>query len=396
MVRGMTTGPLLTRRHLLIAGSAVMGGLLAGCTSDAPGTGPATGGGASPGSSAPDRSTAATTRAASGDPTALHLDRTIARELNVPWGLAFLDDGSALVSERDTARIVRVGDGAVRTVGEVPGVVPAAGLGEGGLLGIVLTPDAGAVLAMITTTDDNRIVRMSFDGSGLGTPEVLVDGIARATHHNGGRLAIGPDGLLYASTGDAGRPGLAQDRTSLNGKILRMTLDGTAADGNPFDNRVWSYGHRNIEGLAFDAEGRLWASEFGNHTYDELNLIRPGANYGWPQTEGPTDAKGVTGPEAWWPTDQASPAGLGITRSTAYLAALRGECVWAVPLAGTQAGDPVRTLAGEGLGRIRNAFPTPDGSLWVTTSNTDGRAEPGPRDDRILRVTIGASKRSRQ
>lgn len=378
-------GPGSCRLRLLIAGAAV-GALLAGCGSDEPDAGPATSGPATT-SAAP--SPTDTTTSPSADPTALTIDSTIAEGLNVPWGVAFLADGSALVSERDSGRIVRVGDGEVRTAGEVPGVDAASGLGEGGLLGIVVTPDEDAVVAMITTADDNRIVRMSWDGSSLSDPEVLVDGIARANHHNGGRLAIGPDDLLYASTGDAGQPDLAQDTDSVNGKILRMTLDGEPAQGNPFDNLVWSYGHRNVEGLAFDSDGRLWASEFGANTYDELNLIEPGANYGWPQTEGPTDDDGITGPKAWWSTDDASPAGLGIVGSTAYMAALQGEAVWAIPLEGTDVGDPVRTLGDEDLGRIRNAVAAPDGSLWVTTSNTDGRANPGSGDDRILRVTIG-------
>ena len=379
-------GRTSTRRRLLIAGTAAAGILVSGCGSDTPDAGPATS--TSPAASSPAAAPAPTATPAQ-DPTTLRIDSTIAEDLNVPWGVAFLADGTALVSERDSMRIVQVGDGSVRSLGEVPGVVPASGAGEGGLLGIAVTPDEDAVLAMITTADDNRIVRMSFDGSSLGEPEVLVDGIARATHHNGGRLAVGPDGLLYASTGDAGQPELAQDTDSLSGKILRMTLDGDPAEDNPFDNRVWSYGHRNVEGLAFDADGRLWASEFGSSTYDELNLIEAGANYGWPQTEGPTDEDGLTGPKAWWSTDEASPAGLGISGSTAYMAALQGECVWAIPLDGTEVGEPVRALADEGLGRIRNAVPAPDGSLWVTTSNTDGRANPGSGDDRILRVTIG-------
>lgn len=380
-------GRTSTRRRLLIAGTAAAGILVSGCGSDTPDAGPATS--TSPTASSPASAPAAPTATPAQDPTTLNIDSTIAEDLNVPWGVAFLADGTALVSERDSMRIVQVGDGSVRSLGEVPGVVPASGSGEGGLLGIAVTPDEDAVLAMITTADDNRIVRMSFDGSSLGEPEVLVDGIARATHHNGGRLAVGPDGLLYASTGDAGQPELAQDTDSLSGKILRMTLDGDPAEDNPFDNRVWSYGHRNVEGLAFDADGRLWASEFGSSTYDELNLIEAGANYGWPQTEGPTDEDGLTGPKAWWSTDEASPAGLGISGSTAYMAALQGECVWAIPLDGTEVGEPVRALADEGLGRIRNAVPAPDGSLWVTTSNTDGRANPGSGDDRILRVTIG-------
>ncbi|QMW67572.1 PQQ-dependent sugar dehydrogenase [Mumia sp. ZJ1417] len=376
----------LTRREVLVALAAAGAGLATGCTGDDPDSAPATEPTTAPPAS-PSTAPASPAPAAPGDPTRLSVDGAIAEDLTVPWGLAFLRDGSALVTERDTARVVRVGGGRTTTVGEVPGVDTDSG--EGGLMGIVVLPGEDAVIAAFTSPDDNRIVRMAYDGRRLGRPKVLLDGIPRAFNHNGGRLVIGPDGTLYASTGDAGQGERSQDVDSPAGKVLRMTLDGKAAEGNPFGNRVWSYGHRNIEGLAFDSAGRLWAAEFGDQETDELNLIERGANYGWPQTEGPTDAKGITGPKAWWSTDDASPAGVGIAYGTAYVAALRGQCVWAVPLSGTDAGRPRRRLAGEDLGRIRNAVPAPDGSLWVTTSNTDGRGDPRAGDDRILRVTVG-------
>lgn len=374
----------LTRRELLVALAVAGAGLATGCRGDgstdpAPTTVPTT----DPSSVPP------TTPAPRGpdDPTRLRIDGVVADGLTVPWGLAFLDAGQALVTERDTARVVKVGGGNATTIGEVPDVDTDSG--EGGLLGIVLVPGGDAVIAYLTSPDDNRIVRMSYDGRRLGRPQVLLDGIPRAFNHNGGRLVIGPDRMLYASTGDAGERDRAQDVDSPSGKVLRMTLDGRAAEDNPFGNRVWSYGHRNVEGLAFDAQGRLWAAEFGDQTTDELNLVERGGNYGWPQTEGPTDERGLVGPKAWWSTDDASPAGVGVAYGTAYVAALRGQCVWAVPLSGADAGRPRRRLGDAGLGRVRNAVPAPDGSLWVTTSNTDGRGEPGADDDRILRVVVG-------
>ena len=172
--------------------------------------------------------------------------------LTSPWEALALEGGSLLVSERDTSKIVLV-DGSrtteVRTLAEVdPG-------GEGGLLGLALAPDGGTVFAYFTAAEDNRIVAMSWDGSALGEPRVILDGIPKGGRHNGGRMIIGPDGFLYVGTGETGEVALSQDRQSLGGKILRLTLDGQPAPGNPFGNEIWSYGHRNVEGLAFDADG---------------------------------------------------------------------------------------------------------------------------------------------
>ena len=169
--------------------------------------------------------------------------------------------------------------------------------------------------------------------------------------------------------------------------MLRVDRNGKASAGNPFGNRTWSYGHRNIEGFAFDADGRLWACEFGENKVDELNLVEKGKNYGWPRFEGKSDEDGFVTPKVTWPTNECSPSGMAITRSTAFVAALQGECVYAVPLDGTDAGEPRALFEGE-YGRIRTIEVAPDDSLWVTTSNTDGRGDPGKNDDRILRVTL--------
>ncbi|MET0767617.1 MAG: PQQ-dependent sugar dehydrogenase, partial [Aeromicrobium sp.] len=241
---------------------------------------------------------------------------TIATGLNVPWGIAFLASGDALVSQRDDGSIVRIStDGTVTSLGQVPDSTGRPG-GEGGLLGIAIPPgDESVVFAYVTTAEDDRVVRMSLRGDRLGAPKPILTGIPIGSRHHGGRLLFDPSGLLYVATGDAGNGSFAQDRDSLAGKVLRIDQDGKAAADNPFDNRTWSYGHRNIEGLAFDAEGRLWAAEFGEKSADELNLIERGGNYGWPDAEGPSDDDGHIDPSVTWGTDECSPAGLAITGS---------------------------------------------------------------------------------
>ena len=182
---------------------------------------------------------------------------------------------------------------------------------------------------------------MSWDGSRLGEPETVLTGIPKGGIHNGGRMAIGPDGFLYVGTGETGDTSLAQDLDSLGGKILRLTLDGRPAPGNPFDSAVWSYGHRNVQGLAFDGEGRLWASEFGQNTWDELNLITKGADYGWPRVEGSGNVEGMTDPVVVWRTGDASPSGLAFWRGELWMASLRGARLWEIPVTGAEAGEPV-------------------------------------------------------
>jgi glucose/arabinose dehydrogenase len=312
---------------------------------------------------------------------------TVATGLDVPWGLAFLPGGDALVSERDSGRILRIpsGGGKPRAVMRIPGVASSAG-GEGGLLGVAVSPryDAdGFVYAYYTTASDNRIVRFKL----RGRISPIVTGLRSGVVHDGGRIAFGPDGKLYAGVGEAGMPGLAQDPSSRNGKILRMNPDGSAPADNPQrGSLVWSSGHRNVQGLAWDAQGRLWASEFGQDRFDEVNLVHKGDNGGWPVVEGfgPTDGGKYTNPKVTWPTSQASPSGAAIIGRTLYLGGLRGEAVLRVALNGTSARKLTPILRGRG--RIRTVARAPDGSLWVTTSNRDGRGTPRPGDDRILRV----------
>jgi glucose/arabinose dehydrogenase len=398
--------PMLSRRTLLAGSASLTLGAVIGCSAEdqspagsasptsAPiSTGPSPSRSPTPSPSA--SSTTATPKAGAsptGDPKPKVAD-TIADDLNVPWSIVFLASGDALVSERDTARIVKITPkGKVSTLGEVSGVQAASGLGEGGLLGLALDPgDEETLYAYCTTSSDNRVVRLSLAGGKVGTPRAVLTGIPTSTHHHGGRLLFAPDGNLFVSTGDAEVSSRAQSRSSLAGKILRIKPNGKAASGNPFGNRTWTYGHRNIEGLAFDADGRLWATEFGDKKSDELNVIVKGHNYGWPNVEGKSSNDSYTDPKATWsPTSTCSPAGIAITRSTAFIGALQGKCLFSVPLDGTDAGKPTKHFADD-HGRIRNVAVAPDGSLWMTTSNTDGRTDPGKHDDKILRVTLQAT-----
>jgi glucose/arabinose dehydrogenase len=338
---------------------------------------------------------------------------TVATGLRIPWGLAFLPDGTALVTERgnsvptfdgngrggvDSSGIPRImsvtSTGTVTEAQRLPEV--DLRLGEGGLLGIAVSPDYATdkwVYVYYSATNDNRIARLH-----LGQPpEPIVTGIPvtggdGARYHQGGRLAFGPDGMLYASVGETYFDSeIAQDRNSLGGKILRMTPEGRPAPGNPFpDSLVWTYGHRNVQGLAWDSKGRMYASELGSKTYDEVNLIEPGRNYGWPRVEGfSTDALFTNPIATWTPTSIASPSGIAVLGDHLYVACLRGQSLYRLDLDGR---NPRKLLST--YGRLRTVTVAPDGSLWVTTSNRDqtGNEDRLPQNadgDRILRVTVG-------
>lgn len=367
---------MLSRRTVLAGLTGLGAAALVGCSEEA----------------GPRPSASASRSAPPPDPTPTTvsptLAGTVAEGLAVPWSIVFLASGSALVSQRDEGTVVRVDpDGTVTELGGVEGSRGGAG-GEAGLLGLALDPDDETVLyAYMTTATDNRVVRLTLADDRLDGQETVLDGIPVGPRHQGGALLFDTDGTLFVATGEAGRPDLAQDRSSLGGKVLRIQRDGSPVADAPFDSPVWSYGHRNVEGLALDADGGLWASEFGDKAADELNRIRRGGNFGWPKVEGESDDPALVSPVATWPTDECSPAGLAIVRSTAFLGALQGECLWGVPLDGDTGGEPSAYLQGE-LGRLRAVAVAPDGSLWVGTSNTDGRGDPRGGDDRIVRVTL--------
>lgn len=313
---------------------------------------------------------------------------TVATDLEAPWGLAFLPSGDAVVTERDAAEVLVV-NGEDHQVVDVGTIGAAAPQGEGGLLGVAVSPSYAQdhlLYFYVSTSNDNRIVTATLRNGRLSDTTPLLTGIPLGPIHDGGRLAFGPDGMLYASTGETGQSDLAQDRDSLAGKILRITPDGQPAPGNPFGTPVWSFGHRNVQGLAW-VDGQLWASEFGQNTYDELNKIDAGANYGWPKYEGTGGAaEGYTDPQATWSTDVASPSGLAYDDGSLWMGALKGGRLWRIPVSDQTAGEPEAYFVGD-FGRLRTVVTAPDGNLWVTTSNTDGRGDPQDGDDRILEIS---------
>ncbi|MGP3981783.1 PQQ-dependent sugar dehydrogenase [Streptomyces sp. KR80] len=316
--------------------------------------------------------------------------KTISSGWTIPWGLDWLPDGSALITERDSFKVFKLTQSGTKTeVGKVPNVASTGG--EGGLLGIAVSPKWNSdhyVYFMHSSSSDNRIVRMTYDGSSLKDYQTVVTGLKKNRYHNGGRIKFGPDGHLYATMGDAQNGSLAQDKNSLNGKILRMTPDGKPAPGNPFGTLVYSLGHRNPQGLTWDDQGRLWSSEFGNSKYDELNLIESGKNYGWPTCEGNCSTDGMTNPKRQWPVGEASPSGVAYADGAIYMAALRGQRLWRIPVDGTNAGTPKAYYVNQ-YGRQRTVEKLPGkNTLWLSTTNADNNGGEPDGADKVFQIEL--------
>ncbi|GGP63513.1 PQQ-dependent sugar dehydrogenase [Saccharothrix coeruleofusca] len=320
-------------------------------------------------------------------------------DTDLPWGLGFLPDGSGVYTRRDAFDVVRLSPTGTRTtLGAVPNV--AGTNAEGGLLGLAVSPTFatdGWLYLYHTSSSDNRIVRIRVQGDALvpSSLQVLLSGIPRNTYHNGGRLRFGPDGKLYAGTGDAQNSASAQDLSSLGGKVLRLNPDGTPPTDNPFFGNggnaryVWTYGHRNVQGLAFDDGGRLWQAELGNLVMDELNLSQRGGDFGWPQCEGTSGScPGAVAPKRTWSTASASPSGIAVAGDGLYVAALRGTRMYRLQLDGAEVGAETVHFQGT-YGRLRVVEPAPDGSLWLATSGGGDRDSVANNStSRVLRVQL--------
>ncbi|MFL6054788.1 MAG: PQQ-dependent sugar dehydrogenase [Actinoallomurus sp.] len=319
---------------------------------------------------------------------------------DVVWGLVTLPDGTILYNQRDAHTIVHLNPktGTKKTIGTVPNVQSTDG--EGGLTGLEINPVSFAwdhwLYLMHTSPSDNRIVRIKYDPSAdtlrTSTEQVLVTGIARNRLHDGGRLRFSPGGrYLFAGTGDAQNGASAQDTGSLNGKVLRIYPDGSIPPDNPFHNAVWSYGHRNVQGLAFDAWGRLWEQEFGENVMDETNLITKGGNYGWPSCEGTSgtcDTSGFIAPKQTYPVAEGSCSGITVVRGFLYVACQRGMRLYRERISGDCLTDVRQYLTGT-YGRLRTVEPAPDGGIWLATSNGgDHDSTPHNSDNQILHVAV--------
>jgi glucose/arabinose dehydrogenase len=343
-------------------------------------------------------SAAATAHTGSGCTSPICGATVITTEKDLPWGLVQLPDGTVLYGRRDLFDIVAMNpDGTDKhSIGTVPNV--AGTNGEGGVLGLAVSANFTTdhwLYIYHTTTTDNRIVRIRYDGTlQTDTEQVLVTGIPRNKYHNGGRLRFGPDGKLYATAGDGQDPDVAQDTNNLGGKVLRLNPDGTVPTDNPFGNYVWSYGHRNPQGLAFDSQGRLFEQEFGNNVMDETNIIVKGGNYGWPACEGTSGDcanPNFRAPIRTYPVAEASCSGIAIVRDVLYIACLRGNRMYRAQISGNTLTNIQQYFVGTYF-RLRTVEPTLDGNLWLTTSTGgDKDSIPNNSNEKILKVTLGGA-----
>lgn len=313
--------------------------------------------------------------------------QVFAQNLNIPWSIAFLPNGNILVTERP-GNVKEIGkDGNVKTIFTVPDVKPE---GEGGLHGITLHPQfsANQYIYLYYTYNpnptQNKVVRYKFQNGTLIEDKVILEKIPGSIFHNGGRIKFGPDGYLYITTGDAQNPSLAQNKNSLAGKILRVADEGKPAPGNPFGNEVYSYGHRNPQGIFWDEKGTLWEAEHGPSANDEVNKIEIGKNYGWPDFVGNKTGLGITTPYATSGSSTWAPADIIVLNGKVYFAGLRGTAIFTFDIDNPSKVDAL--YKGE-YGRIRELILGPSGNIYFSTSNRDGRGLPSSNDDKIIKIS---------
>jgi glucose/arabinose dehydrogenase len=312
----------------------------------------------------------------------------IADNLEIPWSIAKSED-TIYLTER-TGSIIKIENGESKRQ-RVQLEKELATAAEVGLLGLVLAPDfteTNQAYAYYTYEDSsgqfNRIVTLRLEDDIWREESLLLDQIPSGTYHHGGRVKIGPDEYLYATAGDASDPDLAQDLNSLGGSILRMNLDGTIPDDNPFsDSYIYSYGHRNPQGLTWSSDDTLYSSEHGSSANDEINEIEAGQNYGWPVIEGSEEQEGMVSPLFTSGADTTwAPSGIDYHDGKLYVAALRGTAVLEFNL---ETGDQREVITN--YGRIRDVF-IEDDSLYFISNNTDGRGNPQENDDKLYRISL--------
>lgn len=314
---------------------------------------------------------------------------TLAASLQIPWALVFLPDKSILFTERP-GRVRIIDNKGILNSNPVVVINDVRHQGEGGLLGITIHPDFSSnhfvylyyTYSNINNNTLNRVVRFEFEGNKLQNQKIIVNGIPGASNHNGGRIKFGPDGFLYITTGDAQEPSLSQNKNSLAGKILRMTDEGKPAPDNSFSNSVFSFGHRNPQGLAWDKDGKLWATEHGQSALDELNIIEKGKNYGWPIISGNQMQNSMESAIIHSNSDTWAPSGTTYFNGSIFFAGLKGQALFEYNI---ESKTLTPHLKGE-IGRIREVVVGPDNLLYITTNNRDGRGVPDSTDDKIIRV----------
>jgi glucose/arabinose dehydrogenase len=308
--------------------------------------------------------------------------------LNVPWDIAKVDK-SFYISERG-GRIIFIDENGKKSVMPLKLKKDVSEFGEGGLLGFILHPDFKTnQIAFIYHTYQqsgkifNRIVQVQKVGYEWVENKELLNGLPGARIHNGGRLEIGPDGKLYATVGDADFPDSAQNINVLSGKILRMNLDGTIPSDNPFKNSyVYSYGHRNPQGITWTETGDLFSAEHGARGFDEINQIKAGQNYGWPTVQGDETRAGLVPPIFHSGNSTWAPSGLTYDKGKLYVAGLAGQQLRVFDLQTNQSYPLYKNV-----GRLRDLL-VDNGIMYIITNNTDGRGIPDRDDDHLLRIQI--------